>query len=324
MKRIIDKINNSQNIAIFSHIKTDCDAVCSSLALKLALAQIGKNADVFIDSDFSHQIEQLPYFNTINHKTLPGYDLYICLDNASLDRLGKNKYKIMNNRAKSVQLDHHGTNEKYCKINYINESFSSTCELLYSFFKLMNIDVSADMARLLLTGILTDTSKFSYSNTSKSTLYTAGKLLELAQTSMDQICEPIFSNKSIGEFNLTKLAYQKFEMYECNQIALAVLTNKDFEAIGSSFSETHGLCDIGLSIGSVKIVLFASQDPTQEDCYYVSVRSKGKTSARKIAEAFGGGGHFNASGCKIVDNEQNVKQKLLDQAKKELQCLDSM
>lgn len=324
MKRIIDKISNAQNIAIFSHIKTDCDAVCSSLAFKLAMEKLGKHADVFIDSEFSHQIAELPYFNTINCKPLQKYDLYVCLDNASIDRLGKNKYKIMNNRAKSVQLDHHGTNEKYCKINYINERYSSTCELLCTFFKLLELEISSDMAKLLLTGILTDTSKLSYNNTSKNTLFTAGKLLELSQTSMDKICEPIFSNKSVAEFNLTKLAYQKMELYEDNQIAMAVLNTQDFNKINASFSETHGLCDIGLSIGSVKIVLFASQDPTQENCYYVSVRSKGSLSARNIAEAFGGGGHINASGCKIFDSEDNIKNLLLAEARKELICQASM
>lgn len=324
MKRIIDKINNSQNIAIFSHIKTDCDAVCSSLAFKLAMEKLGKHADVFIDSEFSHQIMQLPHFQDINSQPLSKYDLYVCLDNASLDRLGKNKYKVMNNRSKSVQLDHHGTNEKYCKINYINERYSSTCELLCSFFRLMDLQISPIMAQLLLTGILTDTSKLSYNNTSKNTLFTAGRLLELSQTSMDKICEPIFSNKSVSEFNLTKLAYQKMELFENNQIAMAVINTKDFESIGASFSETHGLCDIGLSIGSVKIVLFASQDPTQDNCYYVSVRSKGDLSARRIAEAFGGGGHINASGCKIFDSQSNVKALLLQEAKKELICQVSM
>lgn len=320
MKRIIQQIKSSNNIAIFSHIKTDCDAVCSSLALKLAIESLGKKADVFVDSKFSHEIENLPHFDCINQKNADKYDLYVCLDTATIDRLGKNKYKIMKNRPKSVQLDHHATNEKYCKLNYINESYSSTCELLYTFFKLLGVQISPTMAKLLLTGILTDTSKLSYSNTTKDTLYVASKLLDMAQTSMDKVCEPIFSSKTMAQFELNKLVYQKIEFLQDNQLAFIMLSTSDFSKIGASFDEVHGLCDIGMGVETVKLVVLASQDPVQEDCYHVSVRSKGQTSARAVAEAFGGGGHFNAAGCKIFDTTQAVRVALISAAAKELQC----
>lgn len=320
MKKIIEQIKNSKNIAIFSHIKTDCDAVCSSLSFKLAVESLGKRADVFIDSKFSHEIEELPYFNCVNNKTIDNYDLYVCLDTATIDRLGKNKYKIMKNRPKSVQLDHHGTNGKYCKYNYINEEKSSTCELLYTFFKMLNVNITPVMAKLLLTGILTDTSRLTYSNTTKDTLYVASKLLEYTNLSMDKVCEPIFSNKTLPEFELNKLVYQKLEFTPDYKIAYVVLNSEDFKKINASFDEVHGLCDIGMAINTVQVVILASQDPVQQDCYHVSIRSKGQISARAIGEAFGGGGHFNAAGCKIFDTHNNTKERLLQAAIKELQC----
>ena len=316
MSKIIDEINRSTNIAIFSHIKTDCDAVCSSLSFKLAVEQLGKKADVFIDSNFSHQIQGLPHFECINKKTQDKYDLYVCLDNAALDRLGKNKYKIMKNRFKSVQLDHHETNEKYCKINYINHQASSTCEVLYNFYRMLGVNITPAMARLLLTGILTDTSNLMYSNTTKETLFVASKLLELSQTTMDQVCDPIFRNKSLSEFNLNKFVYENLHLINDNQIAYITIDTKDFNRLGASFDDAHGLCDIGMAINTVKIMLLASQDPTQENCYYISARSKGNISARAICEAFGGGGHFNAAGCKIFDTKQNIIDGLIKEAQR--------
>ena len=320
MKRIFEQIKQSKNIVIFSHIKTDCDAVCSSLALKLGLESLGKKVDVMIDSNFSHQIAELPHFESINVKTIEKYDLFVCLDTATIDRLGKHKYKIMKNRSKSVQLDHHITNERYCKLNVINERYSSTSELLYTFFKVANIEISPTMAKLLLVGMLTDTGRLSYSNTTSDTLYVASKLLESSQTSMDKICEPIFSNKSLTEFELTKMVYTNLNFAENSNIAYIVLDSKDFKKIGASFDEVHGLCEIGTSIATVKVMILASQDPVQEDCYHVSVRTKGNISARAICEAFGGGGHFNAAGCKIFDNKNNITKNLLEEAKKALQC----
>ena len=320
MYKIVELVNSSKNIAIFAHIKTDCDAVCSSLALKLALKQLGKNADIYIDSCFSNQIESLTHFNTINNAKLQKYDCYFCLDTATIDRLGKYKYKIMKNRQISCQLDHHATNEKYCKYNYINEKYSSTCELLYTFFKFLNIKITSEMAYLMLTGVLTDTGKLSFSNTTKDTLFVASKLLELADTTMDKVCEPIFSSKTLPEFNLTKFVYNNLQLTADNQIAYIVIDSADFKKCGASFDDTHGLCEIGTSIASVKVMILASQDPVQENCYHISVRSKGGVSARQICTDFGGGGHINAAGCKIFDTKENIINNLLNSAKKEIKC----
>ena len=318
MSKIIDEINRSKNIAIFSHIKTDCDAVCSSLSFKLAVEQLGKKVDIFIDSNFSHQIQALPHFECINKKTLNKYDLYVCLDSATIDRLGKNKYKIMKNRAQSVQIDHHETNTKYCKINYINHGCSSTCEILYNFYKMLGVKITPTMAKLLLTGMLTDTKNFMYSNTTKETLFVASKLLDLSETTMDSICDPIFRNQTVSEFKLNKFVYENLCITENDKIAYIIIDSNDFNRLGASFDESHGLCDIGMAINTVQIMLLASEDPLQENCYHVSVRTKGDVCARTICEAFGGGGHYNAAGCKIFDTKQNITENLLNEAKRVL------
>lgn len=316
MKNIASFIKNANSIAIFSHIKTDCDAVCSSLALKLLVEKLGKKADVFIDSSFSHQMHSLPYFDTINTGTNSKYDLYVCLDCATQDRLGKNKYKIMKNRAKSVQIDHHGTNEKYCKYNYIREKASSTCELIADFSLVLGVEIDNIIAKLLLTGIYTDTGKLSFSNTTPHTLSVASGLLTTYGESMAKVCEPIFSSKTFSEFELTKLAYDRLKFYENNKIALMTIDKADFERLNISMDETHGLADIGTSLEDVQIMFMISEDTEQNDCYYVSIRSKGDVSSRQVAESFGGGGHINASGCKVFDTKQNLIDKLLVEGKK--------
>lgn len=317
MEKIANFIKKSQNIAILAHYKTDCDAVCSSLSLKLALESIGKKADVLIDSNLSFQMQTLPYWDSINKKTIEKYDCYVCLDTATQERLGKNKFKIMKNRQISVALDHHATNEKFCKLNYVNEEYSSTCELLFDFFNLLNIKISKDMAKLMLTGIYTDTGKLSYNNAKPKTMSIVSSLLKIYGEPISNVCEPIFSNKTMGEFELTKFVYSNLELCENNQIAYLAINREDFKKLNTTIEDTHGLTDVGMSLACVKVMILASQDNV-EDCYYVSIRSKGTISARKIGEAFGGGGHVNASGCKIFDNAKNVKEMLIKEAKKVL------
>ncbi|MBQ8468749.1 MAG: bifunctional oligoribonuclease/PAP phosphatase NrnA [Clostridia bacterium] len=314
MEKIAKMIAEHSNFAVFAHIKTDCDAVCSSLAMKYALASIGKKADVFIDSSLSSKMQSLPHIEDINNKTLENYDCYICLDTATIDRLGKFKYKIMKNRKNSCLLDHHATNEKYCKLNYVNETYSSTCELLFDFFKIIDVKITPEMAHLLLAGIYTDSGELTFSCTKPHTLLVASKLLSIYGGAMDEITTPIFRNQTMAEFKLNKLAYDRIKIYNDGKIAITMLDNKDFEELGVGIEETHGLVNIGIQIDTILISIFVSQDSEQEDCFYVSIRSKGNISARDVAAAFGGGGHLNAAGCKIFDTKQGVHNALLKAA----------
>ncbi len=318
MNRVADMVKRANNVAIIGHIKTDGDCVCSCLAFKLGMEQLGKHADVFIDSEFYPQLHSLPYIDQINKPAFSKYDLYVCLDTATIDRLGKNKYKIYKNRNISCQIDHHGTNPSYCKVNYINEKSSSTCELIYTFFKLINVRISKDMARLLLTGIMTDSGSFNYSCATKDTLYIASKLLEIYGDTMDKITEPIFASQTLDEYNLAKLAYSKLQFHLDNKLAFLLITKQDFLDTNTTVDNTARLTIIGKNIATVKMMILVSEDITQKDCYYVSIRSKGDCSSRNVASVFGGGGHILASGCKIFDTEANVTKRLLDAATAEI------
>lgn len=319
MKKIAEFIKNSENFAIFAHINTDCDAVCSSLALKIALEQIGKKADVFIDSQLSHQMADFSYIESVNKKTLQKYDAYICLDTATIDRLGKNKYKVMRNRKNSCNLDHHGTNERYCALNFVDESYSSTCELLVDFFDVLGVEITKRIAKLLISGIYTDTGRLTFSNTTSRTLEFVSRLIKIYGDTMDTITEQIFKNKSLKEFALDKVVYQNMEIID-KKIAIVIIDKDDFEKTNTKLEETHGLVDIASEIGNVKISILASQDVSQENCFFVSIRSKNGYSARNIASDFGGGGHIQASGCKIFDTKENVRKMLIDSARKEIKC----
>ena len=135
---------------------------------------------------------------------------------------------------------------------------------------------------------------------------------------MDELSVPLFNSMSPEAFNLKKLAYSRVELYYNNQVALIGLQAKDFVNLNAKFSETKGLTDIGMQIGSVNIVVLISEPPTEPGVFYLSIRSKGDYNSQRIAEEFGGGGHLKASGCKIIGDYEEVKKKTLEAVKKEL------
>ena len=91
MDNIAKIIKESDNIAIIAHTDEDCDALCSSLALREMLKNIGKNVIYFVSGPVEHRLsffknDYCIYDDSYSENI---YDLVICLDSADEGRLGK-------------------------------------------------------------------------------------------------------------------------------------------------------------------------------------------------------------------------------------------
>ena len=105
-EKIIKLLNESNNIAIYSHVNTDCDAMGSSLALKLALQQMGKKVDVYSNSDFPSNFKFYgKHIDELNKKTCEKYDLAVCLDTPNEGRLGKYKFSYRKGIKNVIVID---------------------------------------------------------------------------------------------------------------------------------------------------------------------------------------------------------------------------
>ena len=246
----------------------------------------------------------------VNKKTCSEkYDLAVCLDCATEGRLGKYKFSYRKGLKNTLSIDHHTfSSENYCRTNFIKES-SSTCEMLFEIFSFMNVFITENMAKMLLSGILTDTGRLTHSATSK-TYMVVSKLLRFAKIKIEDITTPLFNSMSHNVFNLIKKAYEKIEFFSDNKLAMIMLSHRDYLDTQTKMDDIDAIPDMPLQIDDVKFSIVASED--DKGYFRVSFRSKGELSARDVAETFGGGGHLNASGCKIFGSFEEVKQKLLD------------
>ncbi len=80
---------------------------------------------------------------------------------------------------KSVCIDHHPGNDGFAHINLIDDSASSTCEILTVLADTLNFDLNIELANVLYTGLSFDTGNFRFSNTSGMALRTAARLVDL-------------------------------------------------------------------------------------------------------------------------------------------------
>lgn len=303
-------IKEANNVSIYTHINTDCDALGSSLALREALIQMGKNADIYVNSNFPNNFKFYGDLSFVNQKTIEGkYDLAICLDSATEGRLGKYKFTYKRGVKTTLAIDHHHlSNEQFCKVNFVRES-SSTAEILFELLISMKVKLTPYICKCLTSGILTDTGRFTHSIKPK-TLMVVSKLLKYGDFKMEEVTQPLFNSLTFKVFTLMQHAYQKIEFYSEKKVAMIMFSNEDFKETGTTINDVDAFPDIPLQLECVKFAILASED--DKGYFRVSFRSKGKLSAKDVAESFGGGGHLNASGCKIFGTFDEVKETLLN------------
>jgi len=112
------------------------------------------------------------------------YDLIVVVDTGDLALLGS-LYKEHIDLFSSVpmlNIDHHISNAGYGQLQLIDPTCASATEVLYQWF--MQVPewkerMNADMATLLLTGLITDTRSFQNPNTTPRSLEVAAELLDL-------------------------------------------------------------------------------------------------------------------------------------------------
>lgn len=306
-------ILSSQNIGIFTHINSDCDALGSSIALKLALESLGKNVQIFVQKPIHPNYNVIGVKEHVNKTIKVKFDLAIGLDCPDKKRFGIYQKKF-ESISKTIAIDHHADFINFADVNYCNKESSSTCLIIYSLIKYLNITITSDIAQCLYAGIATDTGRFLFGNLNKNLFEVVGDLYE---TGFDYLTinYNLFQKQTINEANLYKLGLSKLKLLDNGQIAYLLLDKQDFLSTNTMPHDTYKILDYMQCIDGVKICCIATENDENE--FMVSFRSR-IINVQKVAKIFGGGGHIKAAGCKIFDNKINVEHMLINACKKSI------
>ena len=296
---------NSKNVAIFCHIRPDADCLGSASALKCALLNLGKNVDIFCDSEISENYLFIPYIDKIN-PTVSAYDLLVAVDCADLPRTGKYA-ELFVNHTNTLSIDHHlfGVRDDFTTLT-VKEDLSSTAEILYNMFRQFDIEIDSNIATGLYAGMASDTGGFMHSNTTAELHMAVGEIMHLIPNIVD-INYFLFKKRTAGQIQLMKTALNNLRFICDGKVAITYLTDRDFKKSNTINSETFGLVDLCNNIENVEIgILISEKSP---NLYSVSLRGRNRN-VSLIAEKFGGGGHKLASGCNIFGTHNTVTEKL--------------
>ncbi len=324
MNKINAEIIGSKKIAIAGHIRPDGDCVGSCTALYLYLTQNREKLgitkiDVYLEP-FGNEFDILEGTKEIKHvyETEEHYDTFISLDCGSLDRLG-NALKFYDTADKTINIDHHISNQSFGKVNHVVADASSTCEVLYTLME--EEDITKEVAAALYVGIIHDTGVFKHSNTSEKTMNIAGKLISKGIDHSMLIDESFYAKTYIQNQILGRCLMESILVLE-GKVVFAALSRKMLDFYEATTADLDGIIDQLRVTRGTEVAIFIYETDMRE--YKVSMRSNGEVNVSKIAVYFGGGGHIRAAGCTLHGSVHDVINNItahIEAQMKEIECL---
>ncbi len=298
---LVDYIKRSNNFLIATHFNPEGDALGSSIALNLSLISIGKSSKVFNKDAVPKTYDFLPGNDVVTDSIPDRIDDLLLLDCNSLDRAGLENCSI----GFSAVIDHHKTVNSFGDIRWVLPDAPATGLMVFYLIKALEVELTEEMASNLYAAIGIDTGIFRYPNTTSECMIVASELVKKG-ADPGYIAERLFNNYSQNRFLLLKETLNSIDLH--GDIAVTVVTDKMYEATGTSAADTENFVNYPLLMDGVRVSALFRQ--LGNESWKISLRSKGLVDISIVATAFEGGGHRNAAGCKI--------DKALAEAKKEL------
>ena len=306
---IKNKIFSEDNIVVISHVNPDGDAIGSGLALTLGLKKMGKNVRFILQDKYPDSVKFLNEINIVeqyDENNEYKFDLSICVDGATDDRLGKAK-ELLKDRF-VINIDHHISNTLYGKLNYVEE-ISSTSELIYKFLKFCEIDIDINMAEALYTGLVNDTGNFSHDNVTEKTFEMAAELKRIG-ASNSKVVREFFNTKSLPAIKLLGIAMYEMEYNENKKLAYYFMSKETLDKYNGRKEDTEGIVEKLISFKEAEVSLFLREDKI--GVIKGSMRSKHDIDVNEIASIFGGGGHRKAAGFTSELPAEEIIKKVLE------------
>ena len=308
-------LQGSEKLLIFTHQRPDGDALGSSFGLKFFLESLGKEAVVFIPGAIPHRHTKLfsGYVSELSEAQLDAFDTFVSVDCANPARLGAPEFLTIETlrTRRFINIDHHkGNSMESGFFNLVSGETASCSELLVKIITAAGFAIPERCATPLLTGMMTDTGCFRFSNTSPDTMRHAALLLE-AGAELEKIVNAVFFSKPLNQVRFeNELMKEHLKFAAGNKIAYAYIPPELAQKYAFNIKEDEGLIDLLREIDGVVIAMLLYEGPGG---IKMSMRSKeSRYPVGPVARSFNGGGHDLAAGATFEGSACDAEKALVE------------
>jgi phosphoesterase RecJ-like protein len=298
---VVAELRRASKFVVLSHEHPDGDALGSLIAMQEILTDLGKDSLMFIDPQefpLPHEYCFLPLPKLID---APPDDVekrtIVFLDCGNVERTPAEAFQRPG--AHIVNIDHHHDNTCFGTINHVLPEASCTAEILWDLMHGLEVTPTATIAEALYVGLITDTGRFMYENTSARAHEMAAELIN-AGVDVHAVYRRVYEDVPGEKLALLARGLANIERYDDGRLTVSTLSSRDFDAAGAVESYSEGLVDYlralqGTAIAALVRERLANGDGRRP--HKVSLRAADdRVDVSRIARVQGGGGHRQAAG----------------------------
>ena len=293
IKKLIEQY---PRIILHRHKNPDGDALGAQLGLKRILMENYPDKEIFAVGDMTPRYAFMVTtpIDEIEDSAYEGA-LAILLDSATPPLICDDRYTLA---AATARIDHHIFCEKFTDEEVIDTSFESCCGMIAAFAMESGWQVSADAAKSLYTGMITDSGRFRYDCTSSQTFRLASFLIERPFDTSD-IYRELYSD-DISMIQLRAKYTLKINTTP-EGVAYIYTPAEEAKEYGvDTFTLSRGMVNVMSEIRGIHSwVNFTETD----DGVLCEIRSN-RYNINPIATKYGGGGHQKASGATLKNRDE--------------------
>jgi phosphoesterase RecJ-like protein len=297
---VLDELRGAERFILVTHENPDGDALGSLVAMHGVLSALGKDVVMFMGADefpLAHEYRTVALDGLICEAPADLHErTVVFLDCGNIDRSPAEIVKRPG--AHILNVDHHHDNTRFGTVNHVVKDASCTAEIVWDLMRALDVEPSPTVADALYVGLVTDTGKFMYENTTARAHVMAAELIG-AGVDVNAIYRRLYEGMPFSKLELLSRGLANVQRFDDGRLTIAQLCRADFEAAGAQESSSEGVIDHLRSVEGTKVAALAREllDADKAGKRKVSLRATdGTVDVSVIARAAGGGGHRQAAG----------------------------
>ena len=317
-------IQPARRIALLAHENPDGDCIGSALGMAHILHLAGKICVSACAQQAPRNLLFLPGIETLQ-QTLDdeAFDLVIALDTGELRRFGRlyEEHRAFLDHAPILNIDHHISSNGCGQVNIIDPNAAATAEIVVLFQQQAGLPLDRDAALCLLTGVITDTSSFQFTNTTPRCLEVAALLLR-AGAKPETVVQPIYRTQPLAQVRFQAMILANAHTSCEGRLIWTQATDATLAAAGAIPEMDDNTAGLLRDIEGVQVAAFFKSygDP---NVTRLSLRCAAPFNAAEFCQRVSnglGGGHARAAGATFHLPIEEATALVVTQLEKEMSC----
>jgi phosphoesterase RecJ-like protein len=298
--QVIQELREADKLLLTTHENPDGDALGSLLGMHEVLRELGKDSVMFMaeyEFPLPHEYRHMHFEDAVHAPPEDvGERVVVFLDCGNIDRMPIDFLRTDGTHI--VNIDHHHDNTRFGTVNLVDPQASCTAEIVWELAHELDVELTPRMAEALYIGLVTDTGKFQYENTTARAHRMAAELIE-AGADTHRIYRNLYEDLPYARLQLLARALVKVSRHNGGAITVTNLTKEDYASSGAVESDSEGIVDHLRAVEGTKVAVLVRELLAEDrvGMQKVSLRATdGQVDVSVIARSHGGGGHRQAAG----------------------------